>query len=276
MSLKLEKCSVFFAIMGVFLIAVLIPVGSSGMDKQFTNSFGMEFVLILPGPFLMGSPPEEANREPTEVHHKVTITKPFYMMVNEVTNQNWQAVMGKRFFGRRGKKLEHPVVKVSWFDCMRFIERLNENGDNIYRLPTEAEWEYSCRAGSEEAFSWGPKIDCSRAMYGNSLKQSECKEHAKKLGIKDEGPAPVKSYPPNRWGLYDMHGNVWEWCGDWYAPYPVTAVVDPQSPDSGDAKIRRGGSWFSSGKKCRSANRAHGHPGSKYKNSGFRLVMEVP
>jgi formylglycine-generating enzyme required for sulfatase activity len=245
------------------------------MEKQFTNSLGMEFVLISPGTFLMGSPPEEPYRDATEVLHQVTITKPFYMMINEVTNRQWQAVMGKSFFGRR-KPPDHPVVKVSWFDCMSFVERLNKIEKGSYRLPTEAEWEYSCRAGSEEAYSWGQEIDCSRAMYANSRKVNDCREYAKKIGVKKEGPAPVKSYPPNRWGLYDMHGNVWEWCRDWYAPYPETAVVDPQGPDAGDYRVRRGGSWFHAGNKCRSANRAYAHPGSKFQNSGFRLVMEVP
>ena len=276
MLLLLEKYGHFLAMTWVFLIAVLLPVGSEGMEKQFTNSFGMEFVLVSPGTFFMGSPPEEPSRESTEVLHRVTITKPIYMMVHEVTNRHWRAVMGKSFFGRRGKKLDHPVVKVSWHDCTRFIERLNENGKNFHRLPTEAEWEYSCRAGSEEAYAWGQEIDCTRAMYGNSHKINECKEYAKKMGVKKEGPVPVKSYPPNRWGLYDMHGNVWEWCEDWYAPYPVEAEVDPQGPDSGEYRIRRGGSWFSPGKNCRSANRANAHPGSKFQNSGFRLIMEVP
>ena len=156
------------------------------------------------------------------------------------------------------------------------MKRLNEVEEGTYRLPTEAEWEYSCRAGSNQAYAWGQEIDCTKAMYANSRKKDECREHAKKLGVKKAGPAPVKSYPPNPWGLHDMHGNVWEWCQDWYGPYPEATVTDPQGPDSGEYRIRRGGSWFSGGKKCRSANRANAHPGSKFQNSGFRLIMEVP
>jgi formylglycine-generating enzyme required for sulfatase activity len=244
--------------------------------KEIKNSLGMTFVLMPPGSFYMGSPIEEAYRNRDEVQHKVTITRPFYMQVTEVTLGQWWAVMGKKFFGRRKGKEHHPVVKVSWFDCIEFIEKLNRKNEGTYRLPSEAEWEYACRAGTTSAYSWGDKIDCSKAMYSNNPKKSdECRRHVKGMGLKIGRPAPVKSYPPNPWGLYDMHGNVWEWCQDFYGAYPKIAVIDPKGPEEGKERVRRSGSWFKHGWLCRSANRNRGHPASKYNTLGFRLVREV-
>ena len=174
--------------------------------------------------------------------------------------------MGKSFFRRRKGTENHPVTKVSWFDCEKFINKLNGMNKRRYRLPTEVEWEYACRAGSETAYTWGKEIDCSMAMYGNNSKDSDdCIEYVKSRDFKVDRPAPVKSYPPNVWGLYDMHGNVWEWCMD--------AYVDKSGTEKG--KIRRGGSWFGKGYSCRSANRAWAHPGSRFQTTGFRVIMEV-
>jgi formylglycine-generating enzyme required for sulfatase activity len=156
---------------------------------------------------------------------------------------------------------------------MKFIKKLNAQKGGGYRLPTEAEWEYACRAGTPTAYSWGNRIDCSRAMYGNnSRKSGECLKYLKSREMAVDGSAPVKSYPPNAWGLYDMHGNVWEWCIHWHGDYPARAVTDPIGPDSGTRKIRRGGSWFGDAYSCRSANRNFGHPASRYRTTGFRLV----
>jgi len=131
-------------------------------------------------------------------------------------------------------------------------------------------------AGSVTPYHWGKDIDCNRAMYGNSqMKNGDCSPFVESRGWDSDGPARVKSYPPNAWGLYDMHGNIWEWCHDWYDKYPTFAVTDPRGPDSGTMKIRRGGSWFGFGHSCRSANRAYAHPGSKFSTSGFRVVREV-
>jgi formylglycine-generating enzyme required for sulfatase activity len=186
--------------------------------------------------------------------------------------------MGKRFFGlfkRRGKG-NKPIVKVSWFDCVDFIKKLNALNEGVYRLPTEAEWEYACRAGSEKAFSWGTDIDCTKAMYSNNtLKSEQCVDYVKSRGLAADSPAPVKSYPPNDWGLYDMHGNVWEWVQGWYGSYPTNAVVDPQGPETGTERVRRGGSWFKFGRTCRSANRNFAHPATKHSTLGFRVLREV-
>ncbi len=259
------------------LIQALVPTQVLSVEKDFRNSLGMEFVLIPAGTFVMGSPSGEPHRNKDEVEHGVTLTKPFYMQTTEVTLKQWRALMGKKFFGRRKGKGNMPVVKVSWFDSMNFIKKLNSLNEGVYRLPTEAEWEYAARAGSKDTYSWGKDIDCTKGMYANnSLKSRDCVDYVKSRGLAVDGPAPVKSYSPNAWGLYDMYGNVWEWCQDWYGAYPRVAVRDPKGLDSGTKKVRRGGSWFKHGFFCRSANRNMGHPGSKYDTLGFRVVREVP
>jgi formylglycine-generating enzyme required for sulfatase activity len=196
------------------------------------------------------------------------------MQTTEVTLKQWWSVMGKRFFGRRKGQKDMPVTKVSWYDCIDFIEKLNGRTDHgFYRLPTEAEWEYACRAGSKKAFSWGNDIDCSRAMFSNHrLKSEDCLDFNQSRGLEANKRAPVRRYPPNAWGLFDMHGNVWEWCYDWFSEYPTSDVTDPQGPDSGDQRVRRGGGWMGAGYRCRSANRAHAHPASRFRTTGFRLV----
>jgi len=274
---RMSGVSVFIFL---FLVAQIpVPAQVLSVETRFKNSLGMEFVLIPAGTFVMGSPPDEPYRNANEVQHQVTMSEPFYMQTTEVTIGQWQALMGKRFFGLFKRKGEEnwPVVKLSWFDAVEFVEKLNALNEGTYRLPSEAEWEYAARAGSQEAYSWGKKIDCTKAMYGNNpLKSEDCVEYVKSRGLAPNGPAPVKSYPPNAWGLYDMHGNVWEWCQDWYAGYLTTAVVDPQGPEKGREKVRRGGSWFKQGWLCRSANRNYAHPATKHNTLGFRVVREVP
>ncbi len=274
---RITRVSVFIFLL--LLIQIIIPVHALPAEKGFTNSIGMEFVLIPGGVFMMGSPPDEPSRNKDEVQHQVTISKPFYLQATEVTLKQWRALMGKRFFGlfkRRGKG-NNPIVKVSWYDCTDFIKKLNALNEGIYRLPTEAEWEYASRAGSQKAYSWGKDIDCTKAMYSNNtLKSEECVDYVKSRGLATDGPAPVKSYPPNAWGLYDMHGNVWEWVQDWYGDYPNTAVADPKGVETGTERVRRGGSWFKYGRACRSANRNFAHPATKHNTLGFRIVREAP
>lgn len=271
MLIKLQKLLFLFFI--VVLPYVFVPVQVLASDKVFRNSLSMEFVLIPAGTFVMGSPKDEPHRSKSEVQHPVTISRPFYMQATEVTLKQWWEVMGKRFFGRRKGTDDMPVTRVSWYDCMKFIKKLNAQKEGVYRLPTEAEWEYACRAGTSTAYSWGNRIDCNRAMYSNnSRKSGECLKYVKSRKMAIDSAAPVKSYPPNAWGLYDMHGNVWEWCIHWHGDYPTSAMTDPLGPDSGTVKIRRGGSWFGDEYSCRSANRNIGHPASRYRTTGFRLV----
>jgi len=246
------------------------------LEPELSNSIGMEFVLIPSGRFLMGSPSDEPYRDKGEIQHEVTIGKPFYLQTTEVTIKQWQSVMGKPWhnFFRRPKGNENlPVTRICQYDIKEFLRKLNSMGAGTYRLPTEAECEYASRAGSTMAYSWGDRIDCARAMYANNDHGADdCLGAARARGLPVNGPAPVKSYPPNAWGLYDMHGNVWEWCLDWFGPYGSTAQTDPQGPDSGDMRVRRGGGWFGERYSLRSANRAYGHPASRLNTTGFRVV----
>jgi len=243
------------------------------MEKQIANSLGMTFVLMPAGSFTMGSPADEPGRRSNEVDHEVTISRPFYMQTSEVTVQQWRTIMGSGLFFKRKGADRMPVAEVSWEDCMEFINKLNARNEGTYRLPTEAEWEYACRGGNRSAYGWGNGIDCSKAMYANNtLKSADCVKTVRSKGWTSDNPAPVMSYEPNAWGLYDMAGNVWEWCQDWFAPYPKGAAIDPQGPPSGSERVRRGGSWYGPGERCRCANRNFSHPANRYQTTGFRLV----
>ncbi|MGQ9655546.1 MAG: formylglycine-generating enzyme family protein [Thermodesulfobacteriota bacterium] len=265
-------------VLAACLVASMACANDSGAQQGRTsNSLGMEFVLIPSGGFLMGSPPNEPFRDHDESQHKVLLSKPFYIQTTEVTQGQWKALMGQNpsHFKECGDRC--PVERVSWFDGKKFVERLNQRGEGRYRLPTEAEWEYVCRAGTSSAFYWGEAVDCAKAMFGNNSLRGVvlCLDRVESLGLKRDSPAPVASYPPNPWGVFDMHGNVWEWCEDWYAPYPQGEVSDPKGPGSGEMKVRRGGSWFKFGTFCRSANRNFAHPANRYSTTGLRLVREV-
>jgi formylglycine-generating enzyme required for sulfatase activity len=252
------------------------PVLSRAKEKKITNDLGMDFILVKPGSFMMGSPENELHRDKNEVLHEMKIVKSFYLQSTEVTVKQWKAVIGKKLFSRKKGKDNMPVVQVSFYDCQDFIKKLNKMNKGIYRLPTEMEWEYASRAGTTTAYSWGDSIDCSKAMYGNNRqKRTECIQHFKSMGFESNQAAPVKSFAPNPWGFYDMHGNVWEWCSDPY--YEYTKHKDNTGFDliKTGPRIKRGGSWYKYGWYCRSANRAYAHPGAKFKTTGFRLVLEA-
>ena len=217
----------------------------------------LEMVLIPSGKFVMGSPASEATRSNNaETQHEVTLTKPFYMGKYEVTQEQWEGVMGNNPSNLKGGKL--PVTHVSWEDCQEFIKKLNAKTSGGYRLPTEAEWEYACRVGTSSAYSFGDSPTTSDANYGD--------------GVAGRIKA-VGSYKANGFSLYDMHGNVWEWCEDWVADYPVGAVTDPKGPTMGNRRVLRGGSFFDSVSLARSSNRSHLTPnyGNVY-GLGFRLA----
>jgi len=240
----------------------LQPKASNISKPVLTNSLGMKFVYILPGTFMMGSPSSEHGRKDDEKLHKVTLTKGFYMQTTQVTQGQWKAVMGKgnnpSYFKNCGD--DCPVEGVSWDDAVRFINRLNQKeGMNRYRLPTEAEWEYACRAGSSAAHSLGNDIGQlgSYAWYqGNSGRKTQ----------------PVGFLAPNDWELYDMHGNVWEWCADWRGDYPSGDVTDPAGSNSGSLRVFRGGCWDSDAQSCQAARRNSGLPDNRVCYVGFRLV----
>jgi formylglycine-generating enzyme required for sulfatase activity len=233
------------------------------LPETLTNSIGMQFQLIKPGTFLMGSPESESGRYHDEVQHQVTLTRPYYLGVYPVTQEEYERVMGSnpsRFKGRR-----HPVEQVSWEDATSFISKLNalpseKSLDRLYRLPTEAEWEYACRAGTPTAYSFGES-------------ESELGKYAWYNKNSGKGTHAVGQKLPNCWGLYDMHGNVWEWCADWYVDYPKTAVTDPPSPKVGSLRVIRGGSWYHGATICRSSSRNGNSPSPRYFRDGFRVAL---
>jgi sulfatase modifying factor 1 len=160
---------------------------------------------------------------------------------------------------------------VSWNDVQNFIHKLNQQeGSGIYRLPSEAEWEYAARAGTTTAFAFGRCLSTDQANYDGNYPFPECSK-----GEFRKKPVPVGSFSPNNWGLYDMHGNVWEWCQDWYKSYPPGTVTDPTGPQKGSSRLHRGGSWFSGAGPCRSANRNFSSPGARNFDLGFRLVLNL-
>jgi sulfatase modifying factor 1 len=275
-----KKATVLFLM--AFVLALFSPNATWAFEKTLTNSLGMEFVLLPAGTFTMGSPPDEPGRERNEVVHTAKISRPFYLQTTEVTVKQWRDIMGKPFFGRKKGSDDMPVVRVSWQDCIKFIKKLNKRNDGVYRLPTEAEWEYACRAGNTNTYGIGNSIDCNNAMYANNtLKTADCVNAVESKGLPADQPAPVKSYAPNALGLYDMQGNVWEWCEDWYRPYKPDVAVKAQaqgekpSIETGTDKVRRGGSWYGTGPRCRCANRNYSHFANRYQTTGFRLVREA-
>jgi formylglycine-generating enzyme required for sulfatase activity len=235
--------------------------------KRVSNSLGMEFVYIEPGTFMMGSPAGEKGRDSDEKQHRVTLTKGFYMQTTEVTQGQWKAVMANNpsHFKQCGD--DCPVEKVSWEDVQKFIRKLNQKeGATKYRLPTEAQWEYAARAGSNTAFANG---DMKETGCGRDPHLWEMGWYCGNSGKRTHSVAQKK---PNAWGLYDMHGNVWEWCQDWYGAYPSGSVTDPEGPPSGVSRVLRGGSWNNNARYCRSANRNRNKPGNRNNNLGFRLA----
>ncbi len=235
-------------------------------DPSFTNHFGMTFVFIRAGSFLMGSHLSEAGRDDDERLHRVTLTRGFYLQTTEVTQGQWRQVMGDNPSKFSGCGSDCPVEQVSWNDAQRFIQKLNQIGGRVkYRLPTEAEWEYAARAGTETAFYWGNEVGCSKANYGSGY-ILECK------GKNPGQTMRVGSFPPNPWGLHDMHGNVWEWCQDWYGADPSGSVTTPERASSGLSRVLRGGGWRYFAWACRSANRHRSRPGSSFDSLGFRVA----
>ena len=226
--------------------------------ETITNSIGMKLAYIPPGRFLRGTPWEEPGRQYDERPHTVRITRPFRIGVTEVTQGQWEAVMDVNRANFRGGNL--PVEKISWRDAVEFCERLSRNEGRTYRLPTEAEWEYACRAGAIGALADTGRLNDMAWHDSNSGGTTH----------------PVGTKQPNAWGLNDMHGNVAEWCSDIYdADYPKTEAVDPAGPSEGSERVIRGGSWAHFPLGCRSAARNSAPPSYQFRETGFRAVLEV-
>jgi len=231
----------------------------------------LKMIKIPPGEFMMGSPGDEPGRY-NEIQHRVTLTKGFEMQKTEVTQAQWMRLMRNNNpseFKNCGG--DCPVEKVSWDDVQKFIRRLNTVSNGNFRLPTEAEWEYAARAGSQKAFTNGDITNAQREC-GSDSNLDKIGWYCVNSGNKTH---KVAQKYPNAWGLYDMHGNVWEWVQDWYGNYHSGAVTDPTGPNEGSSRISRGGSWNNSPRFCRSANRRDIPPGSKFSNIGFRLVRDA-
>ncbi len=271
----------------VFSEAAWAPAVAESPSPTFTHPLGMVFVYLPPGDFTMGSPPEEAGRGEDETRHAVILTRGFYMQTTEVTQSQWAAVMGKnpaRFPGCGG---DCPVEGVSWTDVNTFIRRLNKrDGTDRYTLPTEAMWEYAARAGTETAFASGeiveafgtdPNLNIMGWYRGNSgVDYTGCMDATKWAGADCAGTHPVKQKKSNAWGLFDMHGNVWEWCRDWYGgDFRAKRRVDPTGPKTGSDRVVRGGAWNYAPAYCRSAARGRFGPGFDNIDLGFRLIRTV-
>jgi formylglycine-generating enzyme required for sulfatase activity len=258
----------------VFILAgVISPNTGANVDEDsvtvhLPGDVTIRFKRIPAGSFIMGSPAEERDREGVEgPEHKVTISQPFYIGIHEVTHEQWKAVNGeiRQYAGFDGSNYDVPMMTTSWQECQDFIGKLNQLGLGTFRMPTEAEWEYSARAGSTSRFYWGEDRDYTAIdEYAWFDENAEGEGHT------------VGEKKPNAWGLYDMAGNVWEWCSDWFAEYSRDDQVDPKGPPTGEAKVFRGGEWFNPPQNCRSAYRGKFAPNNWLYFGGLRLVMEVP
>ncbi|MFC1588143.1 formylglycine-generating enzyme family protein [Planctomycetota bacterium] len=248
------------------LCAALFFLAGCGQKRVFENTIGIKMVRIQPGEFQMGSVAGDLDEKPV---HLVKLTKPFYLGVTEVTQAQWDAVMDSNPSQVKSENL--PVDNVMWESCREFCIRLTEleqeSGEISmgarYRLPTEAEWEYACRAGAKARFCFGNSLD-KLGDYAWYCENSSRRMH--EVGTKK----------PNNWGLYDMHGNAWEWCQDWHQnQYPAKKAIDPTGPDYGNERVIRGGCCWGDFRICRSSNRDWSYAGYEYSQGiGFRVVLD--
>jgi formylglycine-generating enzyme required for sulfatase activity len=262
--LLLRKKGIEEAKAAVAKIEALMPKHGDVKTVLLPGNVPLEMVYVAPGSFDMGSPIEENDRYDDELLHRVNLTRGFWLGKYPVTQRQWECVMGYNLSYFKG--FDKPVEMVSWNDCQKFIAKCNQELQKEFggevRLPTEAEWEYACRAGSRGAYGGTGKLDdmgwYDNTFFGFGLKTKE-------VGLKSS----------NAWGFYDMHGNVWEWCQDWYGAYSTEGVTNPIGPASGDRRVLRGGSWNDGAWNCRSAIRVRCVPGARFHYCGFRLACSV-
>ena len=276
-----------------YLVVDASPATNSRFYQAFSQQVPTNMVWVAPGTFVMGSPASEAERYSDETQHTVTLTKGFYMGKYAVTQGEYLALMGSNpsYFTTQDwngnpmpPDLNRPVEQVSWDDATAYCVQLTAQEQAagrlsagwVYRLPTESEWEYACRAVTTTAFNLGS------ALHGGMANFYDYYEYDASIGeIYISNPTvpwlgrttTAGSYQPNAFGLYDMHGNVWEWCRDWYGSYPTGSVTNPQGPTSGSYRVFRGGSWISGGRGCRAAYRGSYDPSGRISDIGFRVVL---
>lgn len=250
-----------------------------GLTKGLPRTEQRSAMLVIPaGTFTMGSPASEEGRSSIEDEHEMRISRGYWLGQTEVTQGQWERVMGTNPSAHKGTDL--PVEGVTWFDALKYCNRLSQaeglaecyqiEGENVrwlgglscagYRLPTEAEWEYAARAGQQTVFAGSNKVDDVAWYHGDSASKSH----------------PVGKKTPNRWGLHDMSGNVSEWVWDLWGVYGGGAETDPVGPDSGPVRVERGGSWAHPAQRVRVAYRGQGAPGNGYSMTGFRLTRSLP
>ena len=256
-----------------------IPFAIPGAERQADDAVGpcltltignawQGFRWIPPGCFVMGSPVDEAERGSAEVLHEVPLSRGFWLADTACTQALWMAVwpVNPSHFADDAR---NPVENVAWHDAQRFIGELNRRLPGLQaRLPTEAEWEYACRAGTTTPFSFGTTVSTDEVNYHGGFPYP-----GGEPGPYRQRTLPVGSLPPNAWGLYEMHGNVWEWCEDWYADYPTEPQIDPRGPTFGKMRVLRGGTWSDPARYARSATRSRIEPAYRPRSTGFRIVL---
>ncbi|HSU66369.1 MAG TPA: formylglycine-generating enzyme family protein, partial [Tepidisphaeraceae bacterium] len=262
-----------------------LPAQAGSANPMLKDAaLGMKFVRIEPGTFTMGSPDTEEGRGKNETPHRVTLTRPFYMATTDVTRGQFAAFVDEARYKTEAENASEvntwkynldfeqedtqPVVDVTWNDAVAFTEWLSRKEHKTFRLPTEAEWEYACRAGTTTPFNTGATIGSDAANFDGHEANGENRKKT----------TPVGSFPANQWGLYDMHGNVWQWCSDVYADYSPDAVSDPSgpAPTAESGRVLRGGSYRYAPAICRSAYRYSNPPAIRYNDVGFRVVLDAP
>jgi formylglycine-generating enzyme required for sulfatase activity len=251
-------------------VALLAAACSSGSESAtITVGPGIEMTRLEPGTFTMGTPETETGREAQEILHRVTLTRPFYLGVTEVTQAQWEAVMGTRPSHFAGCGGDCPVERVNVHDVQAFIARLNATAGGGFRLPTEAEWEYACRAGGRAPFGHAATLSGTDANINGAYP----------YGADATGPSAgtgaVASFAPNPWGLFDMSGNVWEWVEDWHCPYAMDESVDPKGRCDSAYRVIRGGSWAFDANSARCGLRYTHRPQDLGFSLGFRLARSV-
>jgi formylglycine-generating enzyme required for sulfatase activity len=252
-------------------IKLHIQSGETAGERMVLKVKGVDYAFrwCPSGSFMMGSPESETSRDDDEVQHRVTLSQGFWMLETEVTQEQWESITGNNPSHFKGSHL--PVEKVSWDDCQEYVSKLNNIVSSGYKfsLHTEAQWEYACRAGTTTAYSFGNSREQLKnyAWFGGYFVEDGL------TASSGQTTNPVGQKEANTWGLYDMHGNVWEWCSDWYGNYPSGSVTDPTGADSDSYHVFRGGSWNSNAGHCRSADRNYLTSSDRIFILGCRLVL---